>query len=203
MRNGKQWLSALVMMVFLTCFTVGTAQAQISGQVPDLSSWVNTWFKLTLSRTVYHFSDIGVKPTPSTPTTEPIGIAYMKITDWVLDTGPMTANIYTKDLLSGEWDPTPLTTLTIQYFAGSDLKFAGTSQLAVGGITLDFIFYFTGKKDLAGNFILGGITNVKTLGGFILEIDDVPGSDERWVGSAKLTGPMVPESKVPAILRGL
>jgi hypothetical protein len=87
-------------------------------------------------------------------------------------------------------------TIAIHYFAGSDLKFVGTSQLAVGGITLDFIFYFTGKKNAAGNFILTA-TKVKTLGGFVVEIDDVPGSDERWAGSVKITGPMVPASKVP------
>jgi hypothetical protein len=112
-----------------------------------------------------------------------------------LTPGALTANIYAKNPL-GQWDPNPVATIAIHYFAGSDLKFVGTSQLVVGGITLDFIFYFTGKKNAAGNFILTA-TKVKTLGGFVVEIDDVPGSDERWAGSVKITGPMVPASKVP------
>ena len=52
--------------VLLTCLTVGSVQRaeHFSGAVPNLSMWVDTWFKVKMTSTVYHFSNIGVKPTP-------------------------------------------------------------------------------------------------------------------------------------------
>jgi hypothetical protein len=67
--------------------------------------------------------------------------------------------------------------------------------------TVHVAVLFVGRRNAQGNFVLGGITNMKTLGGYSLEIDDVPDSTERWGGSVKVAGPMVPESKVhPALL---
>jgi hypothetical protein len=205
MKNVRRWIGALMVVVTLSCFMIGTAQAQTPGVIPDLNSWVGTWFKLTLTRTVYHFSNYGVKPTPSTPTAQAMGSAYMQVTGWnpsALPLGTMTASIYIKDHDTGQWIPTPFATLDIPYFAGSDLKFIGSTQIVtLGDVTLNFTFFFTGQKT-GGKFVLGGVTNVKTLGGYMLEIDDVPGSTERWAGSVKISGPMVPESKVPPILVG-
>jgi hypothetical protein len=202
MRNGKRWMSALVMMVFLTCFTVGAARAQVPGQVPDLISWVGTWFKVTLTGTAYHFSDYGVKPTPATPTPVTIGKAYLNITDWnpaALPLGTLTADIYIKDHATGAWIPTPLTTIDINYFAGSDLKFMGSAQLVTpNDITMGLAFIFTGKKN-GDNFILGGVSKLSTVGGYMLEIDDALNSTERWAGSVKLNGPMVPASSLPFV----
>jgi len=67
-------------------------------------------------------------------------------------------------------------------------------------IKLGGIFAFNGKRNLAGDFVLGGVTTVKTLGGYYFELDDIEGSTERWAGSFSITGPMVPESKVPDVL---
>ena len=47
---------------------------------------------------------------------------------------------------------------------------------------------------------LGGVTTLKTLGGYYFEIDDIEGSTERWFGSFSITGPMVPESRVLDVL---
>jgi hypothetical protein len=194
MKNGKRWMGALAMTVFLTCFTIGTAQAQTPGEVPDLSSWVGTWFKVTLTGTAYHFSDYGVKPTPSTPVPVTIGKAYLNITSWdpnALPLGVMTADIYIKDHDTGVWIPTPFASINISYFAGSDLKFMGSAQLATpNDITMGLLFIFKGKKN-AGNFVLGGVSKLSTAGSYMLEIDDAPGSTERWAGSVNLSGPMV------------
>ena len=202
MRNGKRWLSALVMMVFLTCFMIGTAQAQTPGVIPDLSSWVGTWFKVTLTGTAYHFSDYGVKPTPATPTAVNIGKVYLNITSWnpsALPLGTLTADIYAKDHDTGAWIPTPLAAINIDYFAGSDLKFMGSAQLSTpNDVTMGIVFIFTGKK-VGDNFVLGGVSKLSTIGSYMLEIDDASGSTERWAGSVKLSGPMVPASSLPFI----
>jgi hypothetical protein len=186
------------MMVFLTCFTVGAAHAQVPGQIPDLSSWVGTWFKVTLTGTAYHFSDYGVKPTPATPTAVNIGKVYLNITSWnpsALPLGTLTADVYAKDHETGIWIPTPFASITINYFAGSNLKFMGSAQLATpNDVTMGLVFIFTGKKK-GDNFVLGGVTKLSTIGSYMLEIDDAPGSTERWAGAVKLSGPMV--SSIP------
>jgi len=96
--------------------------------------------------------------------------------------------------------------LKITYFAGSDLKFIGSALLETpDDVTMGLIFVFTGKKNLAGNFILGGVTKLSTISGSILEIDDAEDAPpdvklkERWAGSATISGPMVPESSLPFI----
>jgi hypothetical protein len=164
---------------------------------------VNQWFKVTYERTVFHFDDIGVKPTPNYPSYEFGGIAFVKITGWDTSTPGsefLTADLYVKDKSSGNW--TLITTGNIYYFAGSRLKFVGTAQqLDVNGVTANLLFVFTGKRDQADTkFILGGRTKLSTMGSSVLEVDDAP-STERWAGSAKMTGPMVPLNKVPPPIR--
>ena len=184
------------------CSAPGITHSQVPGQIPDLNSWVGTWFKLTLTGTVYHFSNYGVKPTPAAPSPVTIGTAYMKITAWnpgKLPLGAMTADIYTKDHDTGAWIPTPLAAINIDYFAGSDLKFMGSAQLSTpNDVTMGIVFIFTGKK-VGDNFVLGGVSKLSTIGSYMLEIDDAPGSTERWAGSVKLSGPMVPASSLPFI----
>jgi hypothetical protein len=202
MNARKLLLKLLVVAVFITCFTVGSVDAQ----VPDLSIWVDTWFKVALTRTVYHFSNIGVKPTPNYPVSQSGGIAYVKITAWDTATEGaefLVADVYAKE--DGIWNPIPVATLNIYYFAGSNLKFMGSAQLDdPTGMSMNLLFVFAGKRNIANTkFIMDGSTKLNTMGSSIFEIDDVPGSTERWAGAAKLSGPMVPVSKVPLVLQGL
>jgi hypothetical protein len=46
-------------------------------------------------------------------------------------------------------------------------------------IKLGGTFAFNGKRNVAGDFILGGVTTVKTQGGYYFEIDDIEESTER------------------------
>ena len=86
--------------------------------------------------------------------------------------------------------------MNIQYFAGTALKFIGSAQVVTpNDVTMNLIFVFTGKKNLDGDFIMGGITKLGTIASNMLEIDDAEDSTERWAGSVKLSGPMV--SSVP------
>jgi len=57
---------------------------------------------------------------------------------------------------------------------------------------------FTGR--LQGKQKSGILTSgsFRSLGGYSWEIDDAPGSSERWIGAFGLAGKMVDESKVPA-----
>lgn len=175
---------------------VGRAQTY-----PDLSIWVDHWFKVKLSKTVYHFEDIGVKPTTGYPLTPLPNPAYLKITGWDPDEHFLTANVYTKDH-TGNWNPAEYTAIQINYFAGSQLKFVGSCLISSPGLQIGFSIYFKGKRDLSGDFILGGETFLATMGGYFFEMDDDPESTERWAGSASITGNMIPLSKVPPALLG-
>jgi hypothetical protein len=206
MKIGRRFGKALFLVAIVTCFICGTAHTQVPGQVPDLNIWVNTWFKVTQTRTAYHFSNIGVKPTPGTPVSQSGGTSYMKITGWDTTTTPLapflTANVYGRDPQTGLWDPIPTAELDIYYFTGSNLKFIGSSRVIDAYQTLSLVIVFTGKWNTAANkFVLGGDTKISTTGSSVLEIDDLLGSTERWAGALKLSGPMVPESKVPADIR--
>jgi hypothetical protein len=195
MKKGKLLLNVLMVAILVICFSLGTAHAQ-AGVFPDLSDWVGKSFKVKLSRTVFKFSDIGVKPTPSYQFDEAMGKAYINTTAWDGTNHILTADIYTMDHNTGEWITTPFTTINIQYFAGTDLKFIGSGQIAIpNDVTMNLIFVFTGQKNGAGDFILGGTTKLGTIASSMLEIDDAVGSTERWAGSVKLSGPMV--SSIP------
>ena len=198
MKVRRMLLSVLMVGVFVTCFAVGAVQAQ-PGVYPNLSDWVDTWFRVSLTRTVFEYENVGVKPTPSYQLDQSMGKAYIHITGWNDTTHILTADIYAKDIDTGDWVTTPLATIDIEYFAGTGLKFIGSTQLRTGeptaGVAMSLIFVFTGKKNLAGNFILGGTSKLSTIASNILEIDDV--GPERWVGSVKVSGPMVPATSLP------
>jgi hypothetical protein len=206
MKAQRMLVGAVMVAVFVTCFALGMAHAQAPREYPDLSAWAdNTWFKVTLTVTLYHFDGIAVKPKPSAPVPRSMGTAYINITNWENSSHVLTANIWAKE--DGVWLPF-FEGLKITYFAGSDLKFIGSALLETpDDVTMGLIFVFTGNKYLAGpkagKFILGGVTKLSTIGGSMLEIDNAedtptePTLKERWAGSATISGPMVPESSLP------
>lgn len=200
MKVQRMLVIVLMAGVFLTCFAVNLTHAQVPGVVPDLSAWANdTWFKVTLTRTVYHFSNIGVKPTPSYTLPQSMGKAYLRIRGWNLATATLTASVYARDPDTGNWVTDPYATIDLNYFAGSDLKFIGSGQLAtLDGMTMNLVIVFTGQIK-AGNFVLGGITKLSTIGSSVLEIDNAFPSTERWAGSLKISGPMVPATSLPFV----
>ncbi len=198
MKTRKWLLNGFMVTVLVICLSFGTAHA-LPGDFPDLSGWVNTWFKIALTETFFHYSNVGVKPNPSYAQTVSMGKAYLRITGWDGTNHILTANIYAKDPNTGQWVTTPFATIDILYFAGTDLQFRGSAQLAASGFTMNLIFVFTGQKNKAGSFVLGGITKLSTMASNMMEIDDVPGSTERWIGSVKISGPMVPASSVPFV----
>jgi hypothetical protein len=204
MKVPRMLLAVLVAGVFLTCFAVGSVHAlDTPGVVPDLNMWVGTWFKVTETSTVYHFSNIGVKPTPGSTISETSGTSYINITDWDTTTPGeefLVVDVYAKE--DGTW--TLVDTVNIYYFAGSNLKFVGSTQVSdPTGVSLNLLFVFTGKRNTADTkFIMDGSSKLNTMGSSIFEIDDDEGSTERWAGAAKLSGPMVPVSKLPPELQG-
>lgn len=207
MKVRRMLWGVLMVGVFLTCFVVGAVHAQVPGEVPNLNSWVNTWFKVKMTSTVYHFSNIGVKPTPGYTLSESGGTSYIKITEWDTTSEPgdpfLVADVYARE--SGFW--VQVESVKIYYFAGSNLNFVGSARVLdpladTPGTSLTLLFVFTGKRNKANTtFIMGGTTKLSTMGSALFEIDDADDSTERWAGAAKLSGPMVPVSSLPPELQ--
>lgn len=192
-------LRVVAVAVLVTCLGVGLSHAQV---LPNLSSWTNTWFKVFLTRNVFHYGDIDVLPTPSyrQSGTSPVP-AYMYINSWDSVNGVLQVILYPPDPDNGTYDKSRFETIDLQYFAGNDLKFVCAGEVVSSdGTTLGFTMYFKGVKK-SGNFVLGGYTNLTTLGGYYLEVDNAPGSTERWAGSMTIKGNMIPVTRVPSVLQ--
>ena len=203
MKARRLWACGLALAVFMTCMSVGIADAQVPGEVPDLSIWVGQWFKVTGTLNMFQFDDIGVRPTPSYPITETFP-SYVKIVNWDSDARILTANYYGKDH-SGNWITDPII-MDFSYFAGSQLNFVCSSEVetatqAVFGFTIRFKGVY---NTITEKFKMAGYSYLKTLGGHYVDIRDIPpGSTQRWAGTVKFVGDMVPLSRVPLVLQGL
>ncbi len=194
--KGRKWLlNGLIAAVFVSCFALGTVHAQPS--YPDLTDWANnTWFKLTLTGNAIHYPSVGAKPNPSYALAVNIGKAYLNIRGWDAINHILTADIYSKDPNTGQWISSPHFTTDIKYFAGTALQFRASAQAVdPDGITMNLILVFNGKKNQAGDFILGGTTKISSMASNILDINDA--GPDRWVGSVKVRGPMVPATSLP------
>jgi hypothetical protein len=166
-------------------------------KVPDLSIWVDKWFRISVAGSNYHFIGMSAKPPNPIQRRFP---AYMKIVSWDSTNQSFSVNLYNKNDL-GNWDPTEYINFTFNYYAGSDLKFVCNFEQITTQNTIHTAVLFIGKRNAKGNFLMAGRTHVRTLGGYYFEIDDIAANpQERWAGSVKLTGSMIPESKVPSVL---
>jgi hypothetical protein len=199
MNIGSGLLRVVAVAFLVICLGAGLSHAQVT---PDLNSWTDTWFKIFLTRNVFHYRDIGILPKPlyRQSQTSPLP-AYMYINSWDSVSEVLQVIFYTPDPDNGTYDKSRFETIDLQYFAGTDLKFVCAGEVVSGGTELGFTIYFKGVKNKSGNFVLGGETNLTTLGGYYLEVDDSPGSTERWAGSMKINGNMIPLSKLPPALQ--
>jgi hypothetical protein len=163
---------------------------------------VNQWFKVTSTLKMFHFADIGVKPTPSYQVIETYP-AYIKIAGWDSNTRILTVNYYAKDH-SGNWILDPIV-MNLSYFAGSQLNFVCSSEVETATqARFGFTMRFKGVYNaITQKFKMGGYSFLKTLGGHYVDITDIPDETDRWAGTVKFAGAMVPLSKVPPVLQGL
>jgi len=179
-------IGVVVVVVLMGLFGLSTAHAQVS--YPNLSLWLNQWFKVSFSFQELHFGDVGVPPDP--------GKQIEKANAYLVCTGltPDPFNPSVSPVLScfihapneeGSWDSYPF---EFNYVAGSASNFACWSVSSSDNLTNAFTVQIKGKEKKPGIFT--GAT-VKTLGGYVWEIDDVQGSTERWVGSLQFSGAWV------------
>lgn len=151
----------------------------------DPGVWVGRWFKVTIALNRQHLTSSGVRPDRQR------GTAYGKVESWNATDGTFatTFHFYAPD--SRTWF---VRSVDVAVFAGSDLDLFVTATSATSLQEIAFTGRLQGKQK-------GGVlksASFRSLGGYSWEIDDVPGSNERWIGAFSLGGKMVDESKVPA-----
>jgi hypothetical protein len=164
----------------------------VSAQVPDLAPWDGIWFKTKVKQkgTEFHVN------APGTEQDKFAGTVYVQLH---FDTGTpdrLGMDVWVRE---SEWEKRTLTAL---YLGGTnDDALLVSNQVPVTPdpvvaplLHLGFALRLTGK--IAGGTVDKG--SLKTLGGYFVEIDDVPGSDLRAGGSTSLSGKTT--TKVPTDL---
>ena len=183
MKKVKIGLGVFLAAVLIGSFFLSPAHAQ---NYPDLSIWVDEWFKVSLMLQELHFSDIGVPPDSGQQVERVTGYLVLRS---LTPFNPATAPVLTYEIYfpngSGSWQSD---TFDFNYVGGDVSNFAGWSDSSSPSLGTAFTMQIKGKqkKDLT----FTGAT-IKTLGGYTWEIDDVPGSTERWVGTVKFNGTWV------------
>jgi hypothetical protein len=190
MKAYRNWFIGVVLVSVIIMFPLGMAQAQ------DLSLWLDKWFKVTFTKTALHYSGPGVKPAPNAFGTSS-GPGYIHVIG--VDLSPrLTLIAYAKDPDTGNWSGIPLATFTLDYFAGDELNFTSSGQINNGFLSSHLGVQITGVRNKKTGLLQSGA--FKTMGGYVLEVDDAQGSTELWAGSLKINGTWVAQSKVPGEL---
>ena len=188
MKKVKIGLGVFLAVVLIGSFFFTTAHAQ-QNPYPDLSIWLKQWFKLSVIFQELHFSNIGVPPSPGQEVERWPGYLVctsLNPTPYDPKISPIfSCNIYGPNP-DGSWG---VDQMSINYVAGDVSNFAGWAELTVPGMLANaFTIQINGKQKKDGTFT--GAT-IKTLGGYRWELDDLPGSTERWVGSIRFSGTWV------------
>jgi hypothetical protein len=158
------------------------AAAPLRAQAPDPSPWDGAWFKTKVKQKGLEFHATA----PGARKDRFAGVVYVQL---LFDAGMPDRLGMDVWIHESDWQKE---SITLVYVAGvaDDALFVfnqiPVSPAPVTAATLQFGF----AVRLAGK-ITGGVVgkgSLKTLGGYFVEIDDVPGSDLRAAGSLSLSG---------------
>ncbi len=188
MKKAKIGLIIFGAVVLIGSFSLTSASAQ-EGSYPDLSIWLNQWFKISSIFQELHFSDIGVPPDPGQEVEHETSYLVLKsLTPFPFDPNispVLRYNIYVQSDDDGSWQPFAFDFNSV---GGNVSNFAGWSDFSSPSLHMGFTIQIKGTQKKDGTFT--GAT-IKTLGGYTLEMDVDPGDTERWVGSMKFSGTWV------------
>jgi hypothetical protein len=167
----------------LVVAVVGLAMAAPAvAQVPDLSPWDGIWLKTKVKQKGLGFS-VGQ---PGTDSDNFGGTVYTQLH---FDPGLPTQLALDVWVREDGWRKFTLPFLYLAGVAGDALLV--TNQIPVTpDPVVDPIVHFALAVRITGTVAGGAVSKgkLKTLGGLAVEVDDVPGSDQRFAGSVSLSG---------------
>jgi hypothetical protein len=164
------------------------------GAEEGMEMWSGRWFKVTLQNEGYYVEGLGLSSDRhSVP-------GYLNIEEWDPEGKVFGATLHLYDRDTGKWYTTPM---PLHYSSGTDLDLQVWSQVT-GTTTYGFTARIKGKKSKR---VLNSAT-FKTIGGYhVTDMDDDEGDDDEGGGRdegggsasgwLKISGKMVPDSKVP------
>jgi hypothetical protein len=151
-----------------------------------MTIWVGQWFKLTTKITGSCSGTSGMMSDSGSY------VGYLKLWQWDPDNNVLQGDLYENDTATSQWSSQSFPLL---FIAGSDLDFICQSQVTdnAANSTQGFTARIVGKEP-AG--VLKSAT-FKSLGGYYIDALDQSGTIVNCAGGLKLTGTLIPESKVP------
>jgi len=159
------------------------------GQVPDLGPWDGVWLK---GKAKVQGSSFRVNA-PGVGKDRGSASIYLQLHVDPLATPPLTADLYVRE------DVWERNTIPLLYLAGTTEDLAvyfnevPASPTPVTEAKLHVAYALRLRGKVADGRVAKG--SVKSLGGYFIEIDDVPGSEERFAGKLSLKGKVT--TKVP------
>jgi hypothetical protein len=151
---------------------------------PDLNNWVGKWFKIKgiMTGKTYNAADSKFLSDSGSST------GYMNIWKWNPGTGELHFDYYEFMKETGVWDTR---TDTLQYFAGTDLRFLFWQESSDDNAMIAI----TGEMTAKGKIREFNTATMKTLGGLYTEKD----GNNTWYSAGKqtITGTTIDEAKVP------
>lgn len=154
MKMKKAGLVVLAIFLAISWIGLGRAEAQ-----PDLSIWVDQWFKIKFKQIGYKFN--GEKLSSDRDSIE---VSYMKIWKWSPLTSELNADIYYQRTYVSDW---VVFSGALNYFTGTDLDLLVWFDYSTDNVSMTFLAHLEGKlKNL-------GLKKAKfeSLGGYYLERD--------------------------------
>jgi len=177
MNFKRAGLGVLAVVFFLGCIGLGTAHAQ-----PDMSLWVDQWFKIKFKQKGYDFN--GERLTSDWDNNE---YSYLKVWNWDPATGDLDVDLYYQPTYVSDWI---VTSDKLRFFTGTNLEFLCTFDHVSSTTALTFLAKIEGKVKNVGL----KSAKLEDLGGYYLEID--ASSNVRRGLELTLSGELIEATKV-------
>lgn len=162
------------------------------GQVPDLGAWDGVWLKTKVKQKAVAFRAGG----PGTEKDNFAGSVYVQVRVDAGTPGLVGLDVWVRE---DQWEKRSLVAVYLGGTSDDALLVANQVPVSPDPVTAPMLHFGLALR-LTSKAAAATVTKgtLKTLGGYVVEVDDVPGSDLRAGGTISLSG--VVTTKVPSDL---
>jgi hypothetical protein len=187
-------MNRIIARLALLTLTVALALAgPARAQVPDLAPWDGLWFKVKLKQNGYAFR-VGV---PGAERDKGAGTAYAQLHFDNASPEQLQIDVWVQE--DAGWQERSFPLLYLAGAAADAMLYFNQVPVSPDPV-VDAILHLGLVVRLKGKVDAGTVSKgtLKSIGGYFIEIDDVPGSDERFGGTMSLNGKQT--TKLPSDL---